>query len=142
MVFGKPLSKLSYGCLSLEKLVNRKHFPANENTFLSKKNLAWFSGKYFPFILGRKHFPEVVKIFFEISHYLLIMSNLVLKLLIAIYFVWFFFQFHPLKFDFYINFGLYFYDCYLLFSYHFFNWNFLSIKFGPHSFDCYLFYLK
>ena len=40
------------------------------------------------------------------------MSNLVLKLLITIYFVLiFFFQFHPLKFDliyFYINFGPYF----------------------------------
>jgi hypothetical protein len=35
--------------------------------------------------LGGKHFPEVVKNL-EISYYLLIISNLVLKLLIAIYF--------------------------------------------------------
>jgi hypothetical protein len=34
----KPLSKLSYVCLPLEKLVNGKHFPVNG-----------------------KHFPEVVK---------------------------------------------------------------------------------
>jgi len=27
VVSGKPLSKLSYVCLSLEKLVNGKHFP-------------------------------------------------------------------------------------------------------------------
>jgi hypothetical protein len=27
VVFRKPLSKLSYVCLSLEKLVNEKHFP-------------------------------------------------------------------------------------------------------------------
>jgi hypothetical protein len=83
------------------------------------KNLAWFPEKCFLFILGRKHFPEVVKKL-EILYYLLIITNLVLKLLIAIYFVSnFVFQFHPLKFDFYINFGLYFYDCYLLFSYYF-----------------------
>jgi hypothetical protein len=61
-----------------------------ENTFQSKKNLTLFSGKYFPFILDEKHFPEVVKIL-EISYYLLIISNLVLKLLIDIYFVWIFF---------------------------------------------------
>jgi hypothetical protein len=33
-----------------------------ENTFQSKEKLAWFSGKCFPFILGGKHFLEVVKI--------------------------------------------------------------------------------
>jgi hypothetical protein len=55
-----------------------------ENTFQSKKNLAWFSGKCFPFILDGKHFLEVVKNL-KISYYLLIISNLVLKLLIAIY---------------------------------------------------------
>ena len=57
----------------------------------------------------------------EISYYLLIISNLVLKLLITIYILfWIFvFQFHPLEFNFYINFGPYFYNCYLLFPYHF-----------------------
>jgi hypothetical protein len=55
-----------------------------ENTFQSKKNLAWFSGKCFPFILGGKYFIEVVKNL-EMSYYLLIISNLVLKLLFAIY---------------------------------------------------------
>jgi len=30
MVYEKQLSKLSYVCLSLEKLVNRKHFPVKE----------------------------------------------------------------------------------------------------------------
>jgi hypothetical protein len=123
-------------------LVNKKYFSV-------KKNLACFLEKCFFFILNRKHFIEVVKNL-KMSCYLLIISNLVLKFLIAIYFVcekfrnvmlfvdyikfgsqifdcyifcfeYFFFQFHPLKFDFYINFGPYFYDCYLLFSYHFFN---------------------
>jgi len=37
-------------------------FWSTENTFQSKKNLAWFPGKCFPFILGGKHFPKVVKI--------------------------------------------------------------------------------
>ena len=36
-------------------------FRSMENTFQSKKNLAWFSGKCFPKNLGGKHFPEVVK---------------------------------------------------------------------------------
>jgi hypothetical protein len=58
----------------------------------------------------------------KMSYYLLIISNLVLKLLIAIYILfWIFvFQFHLLKFNFYINFGPHFYNCYLLFPYHFF----------------------
>jgi len=70
--------------------------------------------------LGGKHFPKVVKNL-EMSYYLLIKSNLVLKLLIAIYILFwiFIFQFHLLKFNFYINFGSRFYNCYLPFSYHF-----------------------
>jgi hypothetical protein len=55
-----------------------------KNTFQSKENLVWFLEKCFPFILGGKHFPEVVKNL-KISYYLLIISNLVLKLLIAKY---------------------------------------------------------
>jgi hypothetical protein len=92
--------------------------------------------------LGGKHFPEVVKNL-KMSYYLLIISNLVLKLLFAIYILFWIliFQFHLLKFNFYINFGPHFYNCYLLLPY-FFYWNFLCIKFDPHSFDCYLFYLK
>jgi hypothetical protein len=82
--------------------------------------LAWFLKKYFPFILGGKQFVEVVKNL-EISYYLLIISNLVLKLLIVIYILFwiFIFQFHPLEFNFYINFGPHFYNCYLLFPYYF-----------------------
>jgi hypothetical protein len=56
------------------------------------------------------------------SYYLLIISNLILKLLIAIYILFwiFIFQFHLLKFNFYINFGPHFYNCYLIFLHHFF----------------------
>jgi hypothetical protein len=94
--------------------------------------------------LDGKHFLEVVKNL-EISYYLLIIWNLLLKLLIAIYiyiyiyilFWIFIFQFHLLKFNFYINFGPHFYNCYLFFPYYFFYWNVLCIKFDPHSFDCF-----
>jgi hypothetical protein len=70
VVSGKSFSKLSCVCLPLEKLVNGKHFPV-------KEKFAWFLKKCFPFILGGKHFPEIVKKL-EISYYLLIISNLVL----------------------------------------------------------------
>ena len=59
-------------------------FRSTKNTFQSKKNLAWFPEKCFFFILDGKHFPKVVKNL-KISYYLLIISNLVLKLLIYIY---------------------------------------------------------
>jgi hypothetical protein len=59
-------------------------FRLTENTFQSNEILAWFSEKYFPFILGGKHFLKVVKNL-EKSYNLLIISNLVLKLLIGIY---------------------------------------------------------
>jgi hypothetical protein len=48
------------------------------------KNLAWFPEKCFPFILDEKHFVKVVKKL-EMPYYFLIISNLMLKLLIAIY---------------------------------------------------------
>ena len=147
-------------------MVNEKYFPVNRKYFLIKKNLAWFLRKCFPFILDGKHFPEVVKNL-EISYYLLIISNLIIKLLIIIYILfWIFvFQFHPLEFNFYINFDPYFYNCYLLFSYHFLIeifylsnlviWNgnyyyfnffifqfFLFVRFDLYYFDYYLFYLR
>ena len=93
---------------------------STENTFQSKKNLTWFPGKCFPFILGGKYFLKVVKNL-EMSYYLLIISNLVLKLLIAIYiyFEYLFFNFIPQNLIFILNFSPYFYNCYLLFPYHF-----------------------
>jgi hypothetical protein len=48
---GKPLSKLSCVCLTLEKLVKK-------NTFQSKKNLAWFPRKCFPGKFGWKTLSE------------------------------------------------------------------------------------
>ena len=98
-------------------------FWSMKNTFQTKKNLTWFPEKCFLFILSGKYFLKIVKNL-KMSYYLLIISNLILKLLIAIYIYilfWIFaFQFHHLEFNFYINFGSYFYNCYLLFPYHFF----------------------
>jgi len=68
-----------------------------KNTFQLKKNLVWFLEKCFPFILGVKHFLEIVKNL-EILYYLLIITNFILKLSIAIYFVlnlFFLFNFTP-----------------------------------------------
>jgi len=87
---------------------------------LSSQRKIWLGFQESVFLenLGGKHFPEVVKNL-KISYYLLIISNLVLKLLIAIYILFwiFIFQFHLLKFNFYINFGSHFYNCYLFFPY-------------------------
>jgi hypothetical protein len=74
MISGKSLSCI---CLPLEKLVNKKHIRSTEI-------LIWFPEKCFSFIFGGKHFLEVVKNL-EMSYYLLIISNLILKLLIATY---------------------------------------------------------
>jgi len=62
------------------KLVNGKHFPVNRKYFSVKEKFGLIS-----FIFGEKHFLEIVKNL-EISYYILIISNLVLKPLIAIYF--------------------------------------------------------
>jgi hypothetical protein len=44
---GKPLSKLSYVCLSLGKLVNEKHFPVNGKHFPVKEKFGLVSRKVF-----------------------------------------------------------------------------------------------
>jgi len=77
VVLGKSLSKLSFVCLPLEKFANGKHFSVKEKFSLVFR-------KVFFFILDGKHFLKVVKKL-KISYYLLIISNLILKLLIAIY---------------------------------------------------------
>jgi hypothetical protein len=99
-LFEKSLFKLFCVCLALEKLVNEKYFSVKwKFSFV-------FQESVFLENLGGKHFLKVVKNL-KMSYYLLIISNLVLKLLIAIYILFwiFIFQFHLLKFNFYINFG-------------------------------------
>jgi len=92
VIFKKLFSKLLCICLLLEKLVNEKHFSIKEKFSLVFR-------KVFFFILDGKYFLKIIKKL-KISYYLLIISNLVLKLFV--------FQFHPLKLNFYINFILYF----------------------------------
>jgi hypothetical protein len=57
-----------------------------QQKILSSQRKIWlgFQESIFLKNLGGKHFPEVVKNL-EMSYYLLIISNLILKLLIAIY---------------------------------------------------------
>jgi len=88
--------------------------------FSQRKIWLGFQESVFLENLGGKHFPGVVKNL-EMPYYLVIISNLALKLLIGIYILFwiFIFQFHLLKFNFYINSGPHFYNCYLLFPYHF-----------------------
>jgi hypothetical protein len=50
----KPLSKLSYVCLPLEKLVNGKHFLVNRKHFPVKEKFGLVSRKVFSFYFGRK----------------------------------------------------------------------------------------
>jgi len=54
LVFEKLLSKLSCVCLSLEKLVNGKHFPVNEKHFPIKGKFGLVFRKVFSFYFGRK----------------------------------------------------------------------------------------
>jgi len=63
--------------LLLEKLVNEKYF-------LIKEKFGLVFKKIFFFILDGKHFLKIMKNL-EMSYYLLIISNLILKLLIVIY---------------------------------------------------------
>jgi hypothetical protein len=70
--------------ISEKKNLNEKYFPVNEKHFSITEKFIWFSRKCFPFILGGKYFLKIVKNL-EMSYYLLIISNLILKLLIAIY---------------------------------------------------------
>jgi len=95
----------------------------DQRKILSSQRKIWLGFQESVFLenLGGKHFPEIMKNL-EMSYYLLIISNLVFKLLIVIYILFwiFIFQFHLLKFNFYINFGPHFYNYYLFFPYHFF----------------------
>jgi len=106
----------TFPCLfTIRKVGQRKTF------FNQRKIGLGFQESVFLKNLDGKHFLKVVKNL-EISYYLLIISNLVLRFLIAIYILFwiFIFQFHFLKFNFYINLDPHFYNCNLFFPYHFF----------------------
>jgi len=115
-LFEKLLFEIFYVCLSVIRKVGQW-----KTLFSQRKIWLGFQESVFLENLDKKHFLKVVKNL-EMLYYLLIISNLVLKLLIAIYILFwiFIFQFHLLKFNFYINFDPYFFNCYLLFPYYFF----------------------
>jgi len=54
VVSEKPVSKISYVCLPLEKLVNEKYFPVNEKHFPIKGKFSLVFRKVFSFYFGRK----------------------------------------------------------------------------------------
>jgi hypothetical protein len=120
LVSGKLFFKLFCVCLPLEKLINKKHFPVNRKHFPVKEKFGLVSRKVFSFYFGWKTLSGSCEKFRNVILFVDYI-NLVLKLLIAIYILfWIFvFEFHPLEFNFYINFGPYFYNCYLFFPYHF-----------------------
>ena len=109
VISGKPLSKLSYICLLLGKLVNGKYFPVKEKFDL-------VSRKMFSFYFGRKTLSESCEKFRNV---ILFVDHIKFNPQTFDCYIYFIFQFHPLAFNFYINFGPYFYNCYLLFPYHF-----------------------
>ena len=94
VIFGKLFSKLSCICLPLEKLVNGKHFLVNGKHFPVKFDLIY--RKVFSFYFRWKTLSGSYEKF-KMLYYLLIISYLVLKLLIAIYILFwiFFFNFIP-----------------------------------------------
>ena len=113
IVFWKLLSTLFCVCLSLEKLVNGKHFPVKEKFGL-------VSRKVFSFYFGRKTFSGSCEKFRNVILFANYIKFGPQTFDCYIYLFWiFFFQFHPLEFNFYINFGPHFYNCYFLFPYHF-----------------------
>jgi hypothetical protein len=89
---GKPLSKLSHVCLPLGKLVNGKYFPVKEKFGLVFR-------KVFSFYFGWKTLSRSCEKF----------RNVILFADYIKFGPHFFFQFHPLEFNFYINFGPHFY---------------------------------
>jgi hypothetical protein len=80
VVSGKPLFKLSCICLSLEKLVNGKHFPVNGKHFPVKEKFGLVSRKVF-FLLAVFVFRKVVsgKSFSKLSCVCLPLEKLVNK---------------------------------------------------------------
>jgi hypothetical protein len=123
MVSEKPLSKLSYVCLPLEKLVNRKHFPVNGKHFLVEEKFGLVSRKVFSFYFGWKTLSGSCEKFRNVILFAdyIKFGPQTFNCYIYIYFFFLniFFQFHSLEFNFYINFGPHFYNFYFLFPYHF-----------------------
>jgi len=113
LVSGKSLSKFLCVCLPLGKLVNGKHFPV-------KGKFGLVSRKVFFFYFERKTPSGSCEKFRNVILFVDYIKFGPQTFDCYIFLFWIFvFQFHPLKFNFYINFDSYFYNCYLLFPCHF-----------------------
>jgi hypothetical protein len=117
LIFKKSLSKLFFVYFLLEKLVNEKHFLINKKHFPVKRKFGLISRKGFSFYFWRKTLSGSCEKFRNV----ILFIDYIKLLLITIYILFWIlvFQFHPLEFNFYINFDPDFYNCYLLFPYHF-----------------------
>ena len=120
IVLEKSFRKKFYIYLLLEKLINKKYFLINEKYFPIKKKFCLVFRKVFSFYFERKTlsgscekirnamlFADCIKFGYQtFDCYIYFVLNI-------------FFLISSLKFNFYFNFGPYFYNCYLLFHYHF-----------------------
>ena len=99
----------------IRKLVNGKHFSVKEKfDLVSRKVLSFYFGR--KILSGScENFKNII-LFADYIKFDPQTFNC--HIYIYIYYFEYFFQFHPLEFDFYINLDPYFYNCYLLFSYH------------------------
>ena len=95
MIFKKLFFKFFCVCVLLKKLVNEKHFSVNGKHFSIKEKFGLISRKVFSFYFGRKTLSRSCEL--EISYYLLIMSNLILKLWLLYILLDFFFLISSLK---------------------------------------------
>jgi hypothetical protein len=101
LVFEKSLSKLFCICLSLEKLVNEKHF-------LVKRKFSLISRKVFSFYFWQKTLSESCEKFRNVILFVDYIKFDPQTFDCYFFFLNIFFQFHPLEFNFYINFDLIF----------------------------------
>jgi hypothetical protein len=95
--------------LSLEKLVNEKHFPVKEKFGLIFRKVFSFYFRWKTLSRSCEKFRNVMLF----ADYIKFDPQTFDCYIFC--FETFFFQFYPLEFDFYINFGLHFYDSYLIF---------------------------
>jgi len=120
-IFEKLFFKFFCVYFPLKKLLNEKHFPVNGKHFPVKRKFDLVFRKVFSFYFGRKTLSGSCEKFINI----ILLTDYIkfdpqtFDCYIYILFWIFFFQFHPLEFNFYISFGPYFYNCYLFFPYHF-----------------------
>jgi len=103
--------------------VNGKHFPVNGKHFPVKEKFDLVFRIMFSFYFGRRTLSGSCEKFKNVILFVdyIKFSPQTFDCYIYIYILFwiFFFQFYPLEFNFSINSGPYFYNCYLLFPYHF-----------------------